>query len=165
MNRRSTAVLALCLAALSGMAHAAPPEVAAVPAYDKALAERLGADEHGMRPYVLVILKSGPTRVPEGDKRKQMFAGHFANMDRLAKAGKLVLAGPFSEDKDGWRGLFLFAVADIDEAKELTRSDPVIVNGEMVAEYHRWYGSAAAMIIPEVHEKVKSPSKPSGSAD
>ena len=118
-----------------------------------------------MRPYVLVILKTGPTRVPEGDKRKQMFAGHFANMERLAKAGKLVLAGPFSEDKDGWRGLFLFAVADIEEARALTSSDPVIVNGEMVAEFHSWYGSAAAMVIPEMHGKLTPPSNPSGSDD
>lgn len=107
-----------------------------------------------MRPYVLVILKTGPKRVPDGDARDAMFAGHFANIERLAKAGKLVVAGPFSEDPDGWRGLFLFAVEDIAEAKRLAATDPVIVNGEMVAEYHRWYGSAAAMLIPEVHEKL-----------
>ena len=41
-------------------------------------------------------------------------------------------AGPFAEDKDVWRGLFLFAVTDIEEARELTRSDPVMINGEMV---------------------------------
>ena len=127
---------------------------AAQPAYDAALAKRVGADQRGMRPYVLVILKTGPKRVPDGDARTAMFAGHFANIERLAKAGKLVVAGPFSEDADGWRGLFLFAVEDIEEARQLTATDPVIVNGEMVAEYHRWYGSAAAMLIPEVHEKL-----------
>ena len=129
------------------------------PAYDAALARRLGADGMGMRRYVLVILKTGPTRVPDGEARKAMFAGHFANMDRLAKEGKLALAGPFSEDPDGWRGLFLLAVEDLEEAKRLTATDPVIVNGEMVAEYHRWYGSAAAMLIPEVHDRLakKSP--------
>ena len=124
------------------------------PAYDASLAERVGADQRGMRPYVLVILKTGPKRVPDGDARDAMFAGHFANIERLAKAGKLVVAGPFSEDPDGWRGLFLFAVEDIEEARQLTATDPVIVSGEMVAEYHRWYGSAAAMLIPEVHEKL-----------
>jgi uncharacterized protein YciI len=155
---RFLAVLALlsgpALAVAKGSADSAP---VATPVYDKALAERLGADERGMRPYVLVILKTGPTRVPEGDKRKEMFAGHFANIGRLAKAGKLVLAGPFSEDKDGWRGLFLLAVADIEEARALTSTDPVIVNGEMVAEFHRWYGSAAAMMLPEIHDKLSPP--------
>ena len=60
--------------------------------------------------YVLVVLKTGPTRVPDGEARKAMFAGHFANMERLAKAGKLVIAGPFTEDPQGWRGLFVLAV-------------------------------------------------------
>jgi len=127
---------------------------AAAPTYDPALAQRLGADEHGMRSYVLVILKTGPTPVPAGEARKAMFAGHFANMERLSKEGKLALAGPFTEDPAGWRGLFVLAVDDLDEARRLTATDPVIVNGEMVAEYHRWYGSAATMMIPEIHDRL-----------
>lgn len=122
--------------------------------FDAALAARVGADERGMRSYVLVILRTGPTRVPDGDERKAMFAGHFANMERLAKEGKLVLAGPFSADPAGWRGLFVFAVDDIEEARRLTASDPVIQRGEMVADYHAWYGSAALMTIPDVHERL-----------
>ena len=137
----------------------AAEKAAGTPGDGPALAQRLGADERGMRPYVLVILRTGPTRVPDGEKRDAMFAGHFANMDRLSKAGKLVLAGPFTEDPDKWRGLFVFAVADVDEAKRLVSTDPVIVNGEMVAEYHRWYGSAATMMIPEIHDKLTPPAK------
>lgn len=140
---------------------AAPAEeVAAKPAYDAALAQRLGADQNGMREYVLVVLKTGPKRVPDGEERDEMFAGHFANIERLSNEGKLVVAGPFSEDPDKWRGLFVFAVADVEEAKRLTRTDPVIVKGEMVAEYHRWYGSAAAMMIPEIHRKLTPDKKP-----
>lgn len=127
----------------------------AVPSgFDAALAERVGADEHGMRAYVLVILKTGPKRVPDGDARKAMFAGHFANMERLSREGKLALAGPFSEDPDGWRGLFVLATDDLEEARRLVATDPVIVNGEMVAEYHRWYGSAATMLVGEWHERI-----------
>ena len=132
------------------------PSPSPLPSRDEALARRVGADARGMRQYVLVILKSGPTPVPEGDARKAMFAGHFANMERLAKAGKLVLAGPFTDDPAGWRGLFVFAVDDLDEARVLVATDPVIVNGEMVAEYHRWYGSAATMLVPEFHAKLET---------
>ena len=39
----------------------------------------------------------------------------------------------------------------------LTETDPVIVEGEMIAEYHRWYGSAAAMLIPELHNQLQPP--------
>ncbi|QQP96751.1 YciI family protein [Lysobacter enzymogenes] len=138
----------------------APDAKPAAPAFDAALAQRVGADAHGMRAYVLVILKSGPKRMPEGEARKAMFAGHFANMERLSEQGKLVVAGPFAADPDGWRGLFVFAVKDIEEARALTATDPVIASGEMVAEYHRWYGSAANMLIPELHKQVTAPAKP-----
>lgn len=121
--------------------------------YDAALAAKLGADEYGMRSYVLVVLKTGPTRVPEGTERDEMFRGHFANMKRLAEEGKLVLAGPF-DGVDGWRGLFVFAVKDIDEAKQLAATDPVLAKGEMVAEFHKYYGSAALLLVREAHDKV-----------
>ena len=146
-------VLLLLAALACGEARAADPQ-AKPGAYDPVLAAQAGGDENGMRSYVLVILRTGPTRVPDGDARKAMFAGHFANMERLSKAGKLVLAGPFG-DKDGdWRGLFVFAVADIEEAKALVATDPVIIQGEMVAEYHSWYGSAATVLLPDLHQRI-----------
>jgi uncharacterized protein YciI len=124
------------------------------PAFDAEVAKKVGADEHGMRRYVLVILKTGPTRMPDGEARKAMFAGHMANIQRLSKEGKLALAGPFVGDASGWRGLYVFAVEDIEAAKALVATDPVIANGEMVAEYHAWYGSAATMLVGELHETL-----------
>lgn len=152
MKRLSTIALALLLASLSPLARGDDPAVK--PAFDPALAARTGANARGMRAYVLVVLKTGPKRMPDGDDRNAMFAGHFANIQRLSKEGKLVLAGPFKDDPAGWRGLFVFAVDSIEEARSLTATDPVIVSGEMVAEYHPWYGSAAAMLIPEWHERL-----------
>jgi uncharacterized protein YciI len=106
-----------------------------------------------MRQYVLVILKTGPTPVPAGAARDEMFRGHFANMKRLAAGGKLALAGPL-DGVDGWRGLFILAVDDLEEAASLVATDPVVIHGEMVAEYHAYYGSAALMLVNETHEKV-----------
>ncbi len=63
------------------------------------------------------------------------------------------MAGPF-DGAEGWRGLFIFAVSDIDEAKKLTATDPVIINGEMVAEYHKYYGSAALILVNDTHTKI-----------
>lgn len=126
---------------------------AAKPAYEPELARSVGADDYGMRNYVLVILKTGPNKVPAGAERDEMFKGHFANMNRLSAEGKLALAGPL-DGIDGWRGLFVLAVADTDEAKKLVATDPVVIKGEMVAEYHRYYGSAALMLVRDGHEKV-----------
>ena len=106
-----------------------------------------------MRADVLVILKTGPKRMPAGAERDAMFKGHFANIVRLSEEGKLVLAGPL-DGVDGWRGLYVFAVPDIDAARTLTETDPVIVNGEMVAEYHKYYGTAALMLVRDLHAKL-----------
>ena len=126
--------------------------------YDAELAKSLGADDMGMRSYVLVILKTGPNKVPEGDPRKKMFAGHFANMNRLAGEKKLVLAGPL-DGVEGRRGIFVFNTPDIEEAKKFVATDPVIVNGEMVAEYHKFFGSAALMAVNDMHAKIEKPAK------
>jgi uncharacterized protein YciI len=138
---------------LAGGALAADEPAAVSPAFDEALAASLGADDYGMRQYVLVILKTGPTPMPAGEKRDEMFRGHFANMTRLAAEGKLVLAGPL-DGVDGWRGLFILGVSDLEEAAALVATDPVVIHGEMVAEYHRYYGSAALMLVNDAHEKV-----------
>ena len=123
------------------------------PAFDPALAKELGADERGMRSYVLVILKTGPHRVPEGPQRDEMFKVHFANIKRLADEEKLAVAGPF-DGKNEWRGLFILAVDTQKEAEALVATDPVIVNGEMVAEYHQLYASAALMALPGLHARI-----------
>jgi uncharacterized protein YciI len=123
------------------------------PVADPALAKKFGANERGMRKYVLVILKTGPKRVPDGPARDEMFKGHMANIKRLAEDGKLTVAGPF-EEKSDWRGMFIFAVDTPEEATKLVETDPVIKNGEMVAEYHTLYASAALMGVKEIHEKI-----------
>jgi uncharacterized protein YciI len=83
-----------------------------------------------------------------------MFKGHFANMNRLADEGKLALAGPL-DGVDGWRGLFILAVSDIEEARALVATDPVVARGEMIPEFHRYYGSAALMLVNDWHGKVE----------
>lgn len=125
--------------------------------YDAELAKSLGADERGMRSYVLVVLKTGPVQVPSGEKRTEMFAGHMANIQRLADEEKLVFAGPL-DGVDGWRGIFILATPDIATAKTHVDTDPVIINGEMVAEYHVLYGSAGLMLINEISRKISKES-------
>jgi uncharacterized protein YciI len=131
-------------------------QVPAAPAlqYDAALAKSLGGDERGMRSYVLVILKTGPNKVTDAAARKKMFEGHFANMERLAAEKKLVMAGPL-DGTEGRRGIFIFATPDIEQAKGYVATDPVIVNGEMAAEYHKFYGSAGLMMVNDVHNQIR----------
>ena len=134
----------------------AQAQATATPAYDAELAKSLGGNDNGMRRYVFVVLRSGPNKVPAGPERTEMFAGHMANIQRLANERKLAYAGPL-DGVDGARGIFIFAVESIDEAKALVATDPVIIKGEMVAEYHTHFGSAGLMMVNQVHGKISKP--------
>lgn len=146
-------LLVLILVTASVASFSQAPKAPKKPKFDAKLAKKLGADDYGIRQYVLVILKTGPKTMPDGKERDAMFAGHFANMKRLAGEGKLALAGPLDK-VDGWRGLFILSVTDLEEAKKLVATDPVIINGEMIAEYHKYFGSAGLMMVNEIHGKI-----------
>ncbi len=130
------------------------PFTAEKPGYDSILAKKLGADDYGMKRYVLVLLKTGPAQVTEKARVDSLFAGHMANMGRLAEAGKLVMAGPIGR-KEKYRGLFVFEVADMEEAKTLTATDPAIQAGLLEPELMPFYGSAALKMLNEWHERVQ----------
>lgn len=148
MNRIAACALAL-LASLSAHAQEAP-------AYDAARAQAWGANDNGLRPYTLVLLKTGPKRMPDGPARDEMFKGHFANMQRLAREGLLVYAGPL-DGVENLRGLFIFATTDLELARKAVATDPVVIEGEMVPELHRHFGSAALMGVNEVHTRLIKP--------
>jgi uncharacterized protein YciI len=129
-------------------------------AYDAELAKKLGADERGMRMYVVCILKTGPNDAEiKGDERKDIFAGHFANIERLADEGKLAVAGPFGKNDRTYRGLYVFNVSTIEEAEKLVTLDPAVKAGVFVPELTLWYGSAAMMVINDTHKRIEKPTR------
>ncbi|HEX6179463.1 MAG TPA: YciI family protein [Thermoanaerobaculia bacterium] len=133
------------------------PTVAAQ-TFDAELAQRLGADERGMKQYVLCILRTGPKDGEiKGDERKAIFAGHFANITRLAEEGKLVVAGPFGKNERSYRGLYIFNVPTVEEAERLVVLDPAVKAGVFVAELTPWYGTAALMVVNETHKRIEKP--------
>lgn len=128
--------------------------------YSAKLAKRLGADERGMKMYVLCILKTGPRDAEiKGKERDDIFTGHFANINRLATEGKLVVAGPFGKNDRAYRGLYIFNVKTIEEAESLVVLDPAVKAGIFVPELTLWYGTAALMTVLETHEKITPPEK------
>lgn len=144
---------------LAALALSAQAEAQTQPAvYDAELAKSLGGNDNGMRRYVFVLLRTGPNKVPAGKERTEMFAGHMANIKRLANERKLAYAGPL-DGVDGARGIFILAVDNIEEAKALVATDPVIIKGEMVAEYHTHFGSAGLMMVNQVHAKIMKAGK------
>jgi uncharacterized protein len=122
------------LIALALVACGAPPRPVAPAAENK----------FEMRSYTFVLLKRGPAwtaeKTPESTK---LFEGHMANIEAMAKAGKLVLAGPFdapADDPTAYAGLFLFDASSEDEVRALLAADPAIAAGRLVPELRSWHG-------------------------
>ena len=121
--------------------------------YDEQLALEVGADEYGMKSYVMAFLKRGPNRDRSPEEAQALQRAHLDNMDNMVKDGKLVMAGPFLDDGE-LRGIYVFNVATIEEAQALTETDPAIQAGSLVMELHPWYGSAALVKMVDMHARV-----------
>ncbi len=121
--------------------------------YNLLLAQHLGADNYGMKQYVMAFLKAGPNRSQDEETAAKLQTAHLKNIQRLAAEGKLLLAGPFLDDGNV-RGIYIFNVPTLDEAEKLTQTDPAIQAGSLVMELHLWYGSAALQQINELHNAI-----------
>lgn len=117
------------------------------------LAEELGADQYGMRKYVMAFLYKGPNRPQDSIKAAELQRAHLNNIGRLAEEGVLVLAGPFFGNGE-LRGIYIFDVETVEEAEKLTATDPAIQAGSLKMELIPWYGTAALMKVNEIHKQL-----------
>ena len=75
-----------------------------------------------------------PERTPQTEEIQK---AHLANINRLAEMKKLVVAGPFG-DNGRLRGIFVFKVGSLAEAKELANTDPAVQAGRLALLVHPW---------------------------
>ena len=96
--------------------------------------------------FVFLNRKIDKTELPEEEVKKIM-EGHLANINRLAKEGKLTAAGPFDEGG----GIFIFNSHSIEQVQEWLKTDPGIEakrwNIEVLPYYPR-LGSVCAVSEP-----------------
>ncbi len=99
-----------------------------------------GLDSYAVKQYYFVMLVEGPKRKEITDKNEiaKLQEGHMANIGRLNKEGKLLLAGPFGDDTK-WRGIFVFDCETKEEVEQLLATDPMIKAGRLGYEIHPWW--------------------------
>ncbi|MCH8493690.1 MAG: YciI family protein [Idiomarina sp.] len=131
---------------------------AEINSYNPSLAAEFGADQYGMRVYVLAILRTGPAQELSQTERARLQRQHMETINELAEAGSLLMAGPFI-DGGAERGIYLFNVSSIEDAQELAGLDPAIQAGVFELEYKLWYGSAALLQLNSIHQQIQK-SKP-----
>ena len=140
MKTRRLIPAALLLAALTSSAAADEP--------------KLGPGGYEMTTYYVGFLYRGQNWTPgETPETKKLQEAHMANIQKMAEAGKLVIAGPFTDDGD-LRGLYVFRAASAEEAKALVESDPAVKAGRLRFELHPWF-AAKNIIVTSRKEPAK----------
>ncbi|MBI1897439.1 MAG: hypothetical protein HYS04_13085 [Acidobacteria bacterium] len=86
---------------------------------------------------VLGFLMRGRGPSVSASEATEIQKGHLAYLDDLHKQNKLLVAGPFGEDSD-WRGLVIYRVGSVDEAKQLTAGDPAVKADRLFIDARLW---------------------------
>jgi len=102
-----------------------------------ALAQEEEKPKYEMKTYQMVFLYKGPNRDQDSTETMRIQEEHMANIQRLGDEGKLIVAGPFLDNKD-LRGIFIFDSESEEEVKDLVETDPAIIAGRLRYEIHPW---------------------------
>ncbi len=90
-----------------------------------------------MEQLVLGFLVRGSNTTQDKAAADEIQKGHLAYMESLNKQGKLVMAGPFADNASA-RGIVVYRVRDVAEAKALAAEDPAVKAGRLVLEAYPW---------------------------
>lgn len=102
--------------------------------------------------YELVLLRWPDNRDeadPETTDRLQ--AEHLGHLAAMKAAGHLKVAGPLAQQVDeSWRGIALYQVGSLSEARRLAESDPAVRAGRLAIDVMTWYTEKGALGFPAV---------------
>lgn len=96
-----------------------------------------------MKTYYFVLLFEGSNRNQDSVIVEHLHEAHLAHIRLMAQNGKLAIAGPFLDDGD-LRGIYIFDVGTLDEAKKLVENDPAVRAGRLHFEIRPWMGQGGA---------------------
>ncbi|UQA63500.1 YciI family protein [Polyangium aurulentum] len=157
MPPRQTAIFtaALLLAGCAAAGPSSPAErCAEAPAAPSTVPAAPPASADGpmeFEKYQLVLLRRGPraTEIPEGELEAIQKA-HIAHLDKMAEEGAIVAAGPFDEQMDdSFRGMCLYRVGSVDEARALAEQDPAVKAGRLRVEVMTWMTAKGYVTFPK----------------
>jgi uncharacterized protein YciI len=90
-----------------------------------------------MTAYLAFLVRGPRWTAEKTPATEELQKAHLANIVRLAEMKKLVVAGPFGDDGQ-LRGIFVFRVDTLAEAKALTETDPAVKAGRLTLDLHPW---------------------------
>ena len=87
--------------------------------------------------YLAFLVRGEKWTAEKTPQTEEIQKAHLANIGRLAEMKKLVVAGPFG-DNGNLRGIFVFRVNSLEEARALTLTDPAVKAGRLALDLHPW---------------------------
>ena len=104
--------------------------------------------QYEMTTYVVGFFHRGPNWTAEQtEETRRIQEGHLANFGKLAEAGKLIVAGPFGDNSD-LRGMLIFKLNSVDEARTLMDADPALKTGRLTLDLHPWFAASGLRVNP-----------------
>ena len=97
------------------------------------------ASERGALAFEVFVATSTPQKSP--DEVKAVLPDHLAYIQSLEKSGKLVMAGPISDETGEemlGAGMLILRAASMDEARSLAANDPMHKTGARAFTLRKW---------------------------
>ncbi len=102
-------------------------------------------DKPEMKTYYLVFLLKGANRSQDSTEAAKIQEAHLGHLTKMHQKGKLVMAGPLLDDID-LRGICVYDVKTLEEAKALAEADPAVKTGRLKVEVHPWLSQRGAKL-------------------
>ncbi len=97
------------------------------------------AKSRGALAFEVFVAESTPVKAP--DEVKSVLPDHLAYIQSLETAGKLLMAGPLSDDTGDemqGAGMIILKAASMDEARALAANDPMHSTGARTFKLRKW---------------------------
>ena len=97
--------------------------------------------------YEFVLLRRAPNPPLIDEEAAELLQRqHLGHLSAMRDAGHLKVAGPFGDQPDeGWRGLCLYQVGSLEEARRLAEGDPAVRAGRFAVDVMHWYTRKGAV--------------------
>ena len=101
----------------------------------------------GMRVYFVGLLKKGPKWNPAEEVDMAKFlADHVGYLAKLEKDGRVAVAGSFL-GASNLRGMVIYKVPTMTEARALVRDDPGVQSGRLLIDLYPWMSADGLRVV------------------
>jgi uncharacterized protein YciI len=112
-------------------------EVEMHPWWSEDVMKKTTTPEKTMTAYLAFLVRGDKWTPEKTPQTEAIQKAHMDNINRLAEMKKLVVAGPFG-DNGTLRGIFVFRVDSLEEARALAATDPAVQAGRLALQIHPW---------------------------